>query len=43
MCSKNSELRNFADNNTIKCFSETIKVWQKYLKEESVKVIRWFE
>ena len=43
MWSKNSELHNFADDNTISCSSETIEKLVETLQEESEEAIKWFK
>ena len=43
MSSKNSELHDFADDNTITCSSGTIENLVKNLKEELEEAIRWFQ
>ena len=40
---ENSELHNFADDNTITCFSDTLTDLIKNLKEESEKATLWFK
>ena len=41
--SKNSELHNFADDNTISCSSENIEQLIETLQQESEEAIKWFK
>ena len=43
MWSKNSELHNFTNDNTISCTSETIEKFVETLQEESEEAIKWFK